>query len=528
MAFVITQPYATVENADGTQYFLQSGVLYSSQPPYAAATLSLFHLSAQVYYNLLTGAFSAGGVTLSIARKARLPKTLNMIQTVMASPPTTTLTQAHTIASPKFWATMSSGAPSGNAPTLGSFSFCKAGNPVAASQGYPKWFYPQMTNVNYGGGSQVSNCEAWSFNTYSTAIEIYLSGQGQTVLIKINDQYLSLTPQTFANDGGFYYLYIPFGSLDIRRVDIISNASGVFGGVYTAATETVEPAPIRGSSVVVMGDSFTEGTGATFGSVQSYVQIMADALGWDNVISSGVGSTGFLATTGSRLTYRQRFATDLFIFNPDYVLLHCSGNDVSFTIDQLQTEWALCVAAIKANLPNTIIGMVGTWCTRGPGYIGTGTFQMSDAAKAFCARNEMFYISAADQILNNPVPFTTTLAAGYGAFNTSITTAAPLTPGEVYKYPDGNRFRCLSVGGVGPYSAVIDNMQTAQLSGATITQVGQSIWSGSGHVGGTQGDGSCDTIVSADSTHPSTAGHKLLGQTLAAQFLQAVQPNLYT
>jgi hypothetical protein len=56
VAFNITQPYATVENADGTQYFLQSGVLYSAQPPYAVATLSLFPLSSQVTYNSTTGA----------------------------------------------------------------------------------------------------------------------------------------------------------------------------------------------------------------------------------------------------------------------------------------------------------------------------------------------------------------------------------------------------------------------------------------------------------------------------------------
>lgn len=55
MAFDLTQPYASVEGADGFQAYLQSGTLWSRNPPYGAVTLT----SYAGQYNSVTVAISA-------------------------------------------------------------------------------------------------------------------------------------------------------------------------------------------------------------------------------------------------------------------------------------------------------------------------------------------------------------------------------------------------------------------------------------------------------------------------------------
>src|SRR5260370_38729020 len=105
------------------------------------------------------------------------------------------------------------------------------------------------------------------------------------------------------NNGIFIFFYFPYGSAALRPTVFIATAT-IFGGVYTAATDTIQPAPVRGPRVIVVGDSFTEGAGGT-SQVNGWVQVFADALGWDDVWPSGAGRTGFVNPgVAPRMTFR--------------------------------------------------------------------------------------------------------------------------------------------------------------------------------------------------------------------------------
>lgn len=483
----------------------------------------------------VTGIVGADGVRIDYARKARLPKTLALSRPVMASPPSATYGTTPTIASPILWTPIGdAGGGSSAYFSGGNFSYAKSGLPVVGGSASPKDNTVRFSSVNYGSaGNPTSNIDQISFNTYSTAIELVMYGYNSQFMVKINDQYISLSPQATGTNNAVNYYYIPFGSLDMRRIDVLinGNLNGIFAGVRTASTESVQPAPIRGSTLVLFGDSFVEGGNPTYGQVESYPVIMAEALGMDNFVSSGVGATGFLAAPGGKLTYRQRLSTDLtpFAASADYVFFQCSSfNDTGYTIQQLQDEWALTLAAAKAIAPNAAYGFVGPMSNGGPSKTTLACWQMHNAAKAFCAANGMLFISCLEQaLLNGKTPYTTTLTTSPSAGATAFSVAGSLTPGEVYAFPDGTRFRCLTNSGLPPSAIVTESgIPTAQTAGATVTQVGQSLWSGTGS-GGT-GTGNSAQFVAADGTHPTTPGAKAIGLTLAGQFLTATLANTVT
>jgi hypothetical protein len=206
----------------------------------------------------------------------------------------------------------------------------------------------------------------------------------------------------------------------------------------------------------------------------------------------------------------------------DYVFFECSSfNDAAYTVAQLQTEWALTLAAAKAICPNAVYGFIGPMSNGGPSKTTQATWLMHNAAKAFCTTNGLLFISCLEQTLaTGKTAYTTTITSSPAAAATTFTVAGSLTPGEVYAFADGTRFRCLTNSGLPPSTIVTESgIANAQTSGTSITQVGQSLWSGTGSNG--TGTGNSASFVQADGTHPTTAGAKAIGLTLANEFILA-------
>lgn len=122
------------------------------------------------------------------------------------------------------------------------------------------------------------------------------------------------------------------------------------------------PALPAGSPVLIIGDSYALGTGATTRETGRYAARVAAAFGWAATID-GIGGTGFTwgGTGGDGNKYGARVAAHA--ANPDMkpqlVILQGGQNDHRAKPDELKTAVANTIAAVKAAWPDASILVVG-------------------------------------------------------------------------------------------------------------------------------------------------------------------------
>jgi lysophospholipase L1-like esterase len=111
-------------------------------------------------------------------------------------------------------------------------------------------------------------------------------------------------------------------------VAVIVATTGGTGGVRSAsatrpASTTTAPAPPPAEPrIAFIGDSWTEGIGAT--ALEGYAEVTADRLGWASEVL-GVGGSGYVAP-GRGSTFEQRIDRAV-AFDPDVVVVQGSINE---------------------------------------------------------------------------------------------------------------------------------------------------------------------------------------------------------
>ena len=401
------------------------------------------------------------------------------------------------------------------------FKYHGFAKPVINGAAYPDYLYVKFTQNTYA--VPTSNAGRISFMHDGQKLAIKFKGVTGSMLIKVNDEYISVTPQIIANDGALNYYFVDFGTADTRRIDVIGYNIR-FGGVATEQTGSIYPAATRGPRVCIVGDSFTEGSGVTTGNVDGYVTYLQDLLGWDDVFNCGQGGTGYVGG-GAGYRFGERLGTDVVPYDPQIVLFVGMTNDLAQPAATVGAAAQSCFQYIRQNLPNAVIAvggvghaMSGALPLAAAHKQGLTVLAVKDAIKAAAIAANAPFFDFLELPLNplqvaDSVTLTSSPAAGATTFNVS----APLTPGATYKFPDGSKFVAKTAGTSGSFTVTVDTggINTAQTAGAVITQCGDSFWTGTGRVGATSGYGNCDVLVSADGQHPSSRGHGLIGRKLA-------------
>lgn len=433
---------------------------------------------------------------------------------VMASPPSTTFTTSATIPSPRSWMSVSYTNVSAQEVV-----YNRSGSPAQLGTLFPDWMFIGFNATTSTSGSRVRLMSAVSFMHYGSAVELFMKGITGNFLVKVNDEYISASPQNVPNDGSGYYYYINFASAAMRRIEFIGYNTA-WGGLLTAQTDSVSPAPIRGPRTIIVGDSFTEGTGG--GNTGGWPQWFADAMGWDDVWPSAAGGTGYLAAPDNKRTFRQRIAADVYAYSPDIVIIAGGRNDTSFSAAAVGAEAQLLFADIRANLPNALLIVTSPFWQAGPqSYNGNTLLAMRDAIRTAATNNGALFVDVLEMPLADGLPMgTATLhanaAAGAGTFQL-VTATSTVRTNSVIQFANGERYWVRSASG-SPITITIDGtLATAKTAGEAITQVGNSFWVGTGRVGATSGYGNADIFVSSDGTHPTAAGHAALGYEVARQ-----------
>lgn len=438
-----------------------------------------------------------------------------LAMTVMANPPSVGISTTNVLSTGLFYSSVNTNPTS---PGVGnpSISFFRGGYYRLDGSVYPGYMFVSPDTFSQGFPSTyATNSIQYSFLHTGSKFVLFTKGNGGKLLIKVNDQFVSLTPLTFGNDGNLYYVLVDFGSVNVRRIDLLGQAVNL-GGIYTEQVDSVSAAPRRGPRTVVLGDSFGEGTGNESATIFSWINYLSEYLGWDDVIASAVGSTGLIAGTLPKVPFAARAARDVAGLNPQLVWVSLSIND----------SGSNTAAALLAAAKNLVTVINGAGCypnfvfssptiNKGAGWVSAQVAAQELAIKTWCQQSGYTYVSDLEMPLDTVYSIhTTTLSAAASAGATTVATVSPLTPGATYKFADGTRVFARS-------GILVDNISQAQSSGATLTQCGPVYLTGGGNVSSLLGFGSADACVCNDGTHPTNRGHKLKGFTDANLFLLA-------
>jgi lysophospholipase L1-like esterase len=292
-----------------------------------------------------------------------------------------------------------------------------------------------------------------------TELELCLYQQvGFRYRLLIDGQPHSATAETITGTNGHLFLVkVTFASRATRKIEL-QGYTTYFGGVRIGPNDSLwTPNTYIGPRVLLLGDSFVEGTGTTI-NLMGLGNQAARLLGWRDAWNSGVGGTGYTTDAGTpgKTTFRGRVQADVIARNPDIVIVAGGLNDhsVGATGAQVQTEAGLLFDAILAGLPQVTLIATGPW--NNSGNVPTARF-----------------VDIRDGIHNALV------ASGGHCF--------------------------------------IDNVGGPEPENANVNlYVNQGWITGTGHVGATTGSGNADLYTGPDGVHPTQAGHDYFGHRLAS------------
>lgn len=185
-----------------------------------------------------------------------------------------------------------------------------------------------------------------------------------------------LTEQVMASDGNMYRTLYDFGSRALRYI-VVQFANG-FGGLSIASTEVVNTWAPTTPRLLIIGDSFTEGTGAV-SLFQGYATRLAEKLGcYATHINCGIGGTGFIANnSGNRKNALGVVQSSVIDNAPDVVIWAHGLNDST----DVSTNAAACFQAVRSSLPDCLQIVFGAFQPRSLASAGTRTTEI----RAVCA-----------------------------------------------------------------------------------------------------------------------------------------------
>ena len=174
------------------------------------------------------------------------------------------------------------------------------------------------------------------------------------------DGYLCASyPGTTATDGHNGFFNVSFPDARRRNIRIVRGNNWTQWIIDDGVGEFLDPSTRAGGpSVVVVGDSVTEGTGS---GIYGYVETLGLMLGWDSVEGSGLGGTGYIADN-AKVSIPDRLANDVTTreVKPDLCIIAAGYNDV----DGVRTPAQIAAAAEStwstvtgADIPLLVVGV---------------------------------------------------------------------------------------------------------------------------------------------------------------------------
>jgi lysophospholipase L1-like esterase len=251
-----------------------------------------------------------------------------------------------------------------------SAAFRYLGNTAGVGASFPQTSYYAPDNIYYLASiNTIFATGPWAveFMFDGSEFEWKTTGNAAKYRLIVDDELVTAAAQSGPSaTGSEYLIHVAFSSRAPRKIRIDMTSNCRFGGLNIGPNDTVwTPFTPAMPTAVILGDSFTEGTGAD-STLDGLALQLGHYLGW-NVHASGLGATGYLNPgTGSKVKFADRLTKDVYNRNPDIVFVAGGINDhASYTEAAIQAEALAVFEAIKTNLPHARIYTMGPFWSNG-------------------------------------------------------------------------------------------------------------------------------------------------------------------
>lgn len=348
---------------------------------------------------------------------------------------------------------------------------------------------PGLDLIHTGTAIEFSFAPFLSPSPGTVPIWIFVNGQPITATQDV-------TTAASINSGTRYYVKLTFGSVARRRVEFFAQHGSAWYPIGTALGDGVEPSPRRPVAIFA-GDSIWAGTSGAATAFDVSAFWAARALGVECFVAgTAYGGTGYVAT-GSTSAYGStaRVAAAA-LASPDLIVFQGSLNDDG--LSGIQAAAAQCYADHLTACPNALQLVLGSTPNNNVGTVSANRSANITAVKAAAA--------AASRVIGfgDECGVATSVPAAYSA-GTAYNDGDLVTyKGSVWKSYNGG-------------STSTGNTPDTSGRWKLVT------WGlyGTGKVGTTASDGTRDTFLYSDGTHPTALAQKAVFAPQIERFVRS-------
>lgn len=185
---------------------------------------------------------------------------------------------------------------------------------------------------------------------------------GDGYRIMVDGQPTAVVPRTdVAADSQYRYVKAVFASAALRLIVLEFEKYIAFGGVRIGPTFALTKYDYDPLRLMIVGDSYTDGTGATEFST-GYAMQTGERLGVLDTWINGEGALGYdNAGSLSGKKALEKEAGDVIAYAPDWVVLALGINDGSKVAATINANVTTYLTDLFAALPNVGVTVIGPW-----------------------------------------------------------------------------------------------------------------------------------------------------------------------
>lgn len=242
------------------------------------------------------------------------------------------------------------------------------------------------------GTSKAFQSYSETIKTDASTLEMGLRAVGGHYRVWVNGSPLTLAAVPAPNTGSFYRIILTFPAVAMRSVRLQTDESR-FTNFTLPAGAQVAPAEPTGARVVVLGDSFAEGTGART-RFDTWAQTFCALSGWSDCWASGSGGTGYLKEMPAlrRTAYQGRVFNDVIKWNPDVVVVSGGRNDGGRSPALEQAAVSTLVTTLRSALPRAVIIVTSVFPATAAEAHSPGIVALSNAIDAGSAAGRDYFL----------------------------------------------------------------------------------------------------------------------------------------
>ena len=249
-----------------------------------------------------------------------------------------------------------------------------------AGAGVPDNVYGRAKNISYDLSTSFAGqavAMEWYFD--GDEIELLTKGTGHARRLLIDGLVTSTAFPLYPNDGSYRWTKVSFGSSATRHLRLESSGGGYFSGCRVKAGQNIWAPSAYPGRLIVFGDSFTEGTGASY-FYTGLGPLIAQELGYKDYWISGSGGTGWVNPGTGHTNGFDRWTADVVNRAPTMVISLLGLNDNGTGNDALiQSTLPTKLNELLTAHPNCLVHVCGIWDVSAPSGWGAGFESVNNA-----------------------------------------------------------------------------------------------------------------------------------------------------